>query len=127
MVELEAKAKASRALAAAYDEEAEQVRRLVMFELNAQGLKSFKGTLGTASISKRYHVKMPQDFALKTELKDYLLQRGQFEALWTINYQSLNSYFKQEAEAADAEGRYLDIPGLNPVSEPYLSFRKITK
>jgi len=104
--------------------EVEEVEAEILRELTEQGLDTFKGSAGTVYKSQKFAVKMPQDSDTKEYLKNYLVEKQVFDNFWTINYQSLNSFYKQEVEAAKARGEFLDIPGLNPVMSETLNFRK---
>lgn len=106
------------------DNEAERLRNEVVAELQSQGVDSFKGSVGTATVSTRFSVKMPKDPEIKQELKEYMLKQNAFEGMWTINHQSLNSWYKQEIEAAKMNSTMVDVPGLEPVADKWLSFRK---
>lgn len=103
---------------------ADELRQKILESLEASGVHSFKGSVGSVNIAERFAVKLPADPEVKQELKDYLIAHGNFDALWTINYQSLNGWYKAEMEAAKANNVYLDIPGLEPKSDKYLQFRK---
>lgn len=121
---LEAKVKALRSEANSADGHADQLRMQILTELTNQGVNSFKGTVGQVSIVTRHHVKFPSDPEVRAELRKYLEEKDQFDALWQIHHQKLNSFFKQEMELTQEKGEYLDIPGLNPVSEKSISFRR---
>ena len=103
---------------------AESLRSKILQTLAEAKVDKFAGTNGTASIATRYQVRMPHDYAVKQELKAFLLERDAFDALWSINHQTLNSWFKSEVASAQEEGKYLDIPGLETTSESYLMFRR---
>lgn len=121
---LEVKALALKKQCEAANAECQKVRDEIFGELKAQGVDSFKGGVGTVYLTKRFQVKFPANPDVKDELKTYLMGRNAFDALWSINYQSLNSWFKTEQENATAEGRYLDIPGLEPKLDESLAFRR---
>ena len=105
-------------------EEVSKCEAEIMKELEDQKLDSFKGNAGLVYFSEKYDVKFPKEDGVKEELREYLEQRGAFGAMWSINYASLNSWYKQEIEHAKSEGQYLDIPGLDPVMSKTLNFRK---
>lgn len=79
--------------------------------LEALGLKSFKSPLGSIETRRRESVRVPQGPA-KDEFFNYLREKGQFDALITVNSQTLNSWYKQESEQAIKEQRMLVVPGL---------------
>ena len=120
----EAKLSAARNEIKALDELADSTRAKIMQVLDDSGLKSFKANAGTVTCATRYNVKFPKDPDLKAGLQEYLLGKGAFDGLWSVNHQTLNSFFKVEAELAEAEGRLVDVPGLEPTADKYLQFRK---
>lgn len=124
--DLEVKYSARRAEATAANDLAETKRNELLQELEAQGLESFKGNKGTIGITTRYSVKFPKDIEVKKQLRDAIGEEN-FLVLCSINHASLNAYYKQEVEQARVEGRYLDLPGLDPVSDKFLTFRKNSK
>lgn len=79
--------------------------------LDALGLKSFKSPLGSVETRRRESVKIPQGPA-KDEFFNYLKERGQFDALITVNSQTLNSWYKEESAEAIKNQKMLVIPGL---------------
>lgn len=113
-----------RNLAKAKSSEVEEMEQQILNELKTQELDSFKGSAGTVYLSKRYDVKFPKDDQQKFQLKKYLEQKGVLDLLWSINYQSLNSWWKQEMDAAFERNELLDVPGINPVESESLNFRK---
>lgn len=105
-------------------EQVEERERAIMSALEESELKAFKGSRGAVSVVSRWSVKMPKDPAAKDELRKVLEEKNAFDGLWTINHQSLNSYFKEEKAVCDERGEMIDLPGLNPVEDKFLSFRK---
>lgn len=102
----------------------EEIEGEILNELQLQGLDSFKAAKGSVYISERYAVKFPNDSLVKEQLQEYLKQRGAFDAMWSINYASLNAFYKQEVERAKENGELLDIPGMNPILTKTLNHRK---
>lgn len=121
---LEAEVKTLRKQATEIDEKADTLRAEIMRELEEQGVDSFKGNTGTVSIATKFCVRMPSDMTVKAELADYMREKGIFDAMWTVNYNSLNSWYNDEVQAAKDAGVYPDIPGLEPKSEKNLQLRK---
>lgn len=92
--------------------------------LEAANLKSFKAENGQVDIRQRLSIKTPQG-EQKESFFNYLKELGLFEAMATINYNTLNSWYKEEQERAVQEGRYLDIPGLDiPTMTPILYVKR---
>ena len=102
----------------------EEIEGEIMKELTLQGLDSFKASKGMVYISEKYAVKFPTDLDVKAQLFQYLKDRGAFDAMWSINYATLNAFFKQEVERAKENGELVDVPGLNPLLTKTLNHRK---
>lgn len=102
----------------------EEIEAEIMRELETQGMDSFKGTKGQVYFSEKYAVKFPTDDVVKRDLENYLRGRGAFDAMWSINYATLNAFYKQEVEQAKENGELVDVPGMNPVLTKTLNFRK---
>ena len=96
----------------------------ILTVLEDSGLKSFKARMGTVSVSNRFSVKFPKEPEVKAALENWLKERNIFDGMWSINFATLNSFFKAEAEAAEREGRLVDVPGLEPTHDKIISFRK---
>jgi len=104
-------------------EELELLEREIVAELEEQGLTSFPSRSGLIVKTVRTSVKIPQGDD-KFQFFDYLRERGQFEALATVNSAQLNKWYKEELELAQKEKKMLVIPGLGlPTSSVGLSFR----
>jgi hypothetical protein len=101
-----------------------QCKANIMAVLEDSGLKSFKARAGTVSVSNRYSVKFPKEPAVKKKLETWLRKRNIYQGMWTINFATLNSFFKAEVEAAEREGRLVDVPGLEPTHDKIIAFRK---
>lgn len=84
----------------------------------------FHTKYGTVSLMKRMGVKVPKGEELM-EFFDYLEKRGAFEELATVNSNSLNSWYKSELQAREAEGNYdTNIPGLGaPTQSTFIKFK----
>lgn len=101
-----------------------KIQRDIMASLEAADLKTFKGGSGAVTVCSRWSVKMPKDPEVKDELRKELEEKEAFDGLWTINHQTLNSFWKAEKEACEQRGELVDLPGLNPIEDKYLQFRK---
>lgn len=87
-------------------------------------VKTFDWGGGTISRSERFSVRVPQGDDKLTFFK-YLESRGIKDELTTVNSQTLNSWYKREAEIAMEEGRPFMPEGLGmPTSQAILSMRK---
>ena len=77
---------------------------------------SYKTRHGNYIIQQRWTTSMPKDPEDREKFFGYLKDKGIFEHLITVNHQTLNSWFKQEFEAAKDEQNFdFKVPGL---SEP---------
>lgn len=111
-------------------EQYEKLESTVMEMLQSAGKqKYFVEGYGTASIVARTSVSFPKDHASKQKFFTYLREKGGSGLLYemtTVNYQSLNSYYKQELEALPEEDRSgFKLPGIpEPTAQQYLRFTK---
>lgn len=87
---------------------------------------SYKSTWGTLVLTTRYSVGMPKDPQKRTEFFSYLRDKGLFENMITVNHQTLNSYYKQEMEAALDKGDIdFKVPGIEePSAHKTITLRK---
>jgi len=97
--------------------------------LESSGMKKFNVPgLGTASLRKTLKVTVPKDMEQKRLLFGYISETYGPDVLdeyRSINYQTLNAFYNEESATAKAEGRDINIPGLDdPVEDIGLSFRK---
>lgn len=104
----------------------------IVAALQAQGLKKFNvPDLGTSSIKVSYAVTVPKDVGNKRLLFDYIEKHyGQdvLDEYRSINYQSLNAFYKKEAEVAEADGKEFVLPGVEaPTSTFTLQWRSDKK
>jgi hypothetical protein len=99
----------------------------MMEKLHELGKDSYKSEVGTISIIHRTSFKTPKTPEEKAAFFDYLRAKNMFDALVSVNSQTLNSFCKAELETAIAEGRGLDfkIPGIGePTVQEIIGFRK---
>lgn len=120
----ETKIASARNTLKALDEGAEEIRRKILGVLAESGLKSFKAGKGTVTAATRFGVKFPKDPDVKEQLRQYLTEKQAFDGMWSINHQTLNSWYKAKVEEAQGAGEYLDVPGLEPTSDTILQFRR---
>ena len=97
--------------------------------LSALGLESFKSTSGTVTSSQRVAYTVPKTDTDRESFFNYLREKGVFDGLVTVNYQTLNGWAKKEYEAAKEAGDlFFSIPGLGaPTITPVLSNRRTSK
>lgn len=89
-------------------------------------LESFKTDRGTISLNRKFQVTVPKGDDLQAFF-DYLGSTDPDTAasLRTVNYMTLNSWYKETLEAAGDEAPFLKIPGLKPpTANEYLSVRR---
>jgi len=68
---------------------------------------------GTLVSFKRLSVKTPQEPDARKEFFDYLKGRDLFDAFITVNYQTLNSFYREEQkQAVDAGASSFSMPGI---------------
>ena len=106
--------------------ELSEMSRVILAEFTRLDKTSYKTRWGNVVRTQKYSVSLPKEDGEKSELFGYLKDKGIFDTLVTINYQTLNSFYSQERDAAKEEGRYdFKIPGLAaPKVHEYLSFKK---
>jgi len=116
MRELRASYEAAKALSTQAHDAYKEAESLVLDALTASGLKKFNvDGLGTATVKKKFQVVVPQDVEDKRKIYKYIQDQYGADILdeyRSINYQSLNSFYNQEAEIAADNKRDLVIPGL---------------
>lgn len=85
-------------------------------------IDSFKNDRGTITLNRRFQVLTPKGDDLDAFF-NYLGEAG--SALRTINYQTLQSWYKEQMEAAGDNAPFLKIPGLAPATcNEFLSVRR---
>jgi hypothetical protein len=81
--------------------------------LEEAGLDSFKSSEGTIYIQERTSFKVPVEPEKRKAFFDYLKEKGAYDALISVNYQTLNSFCKTELEGALKEGNVnFKVPGI---------------
>ena len=94
-----------------------EAEQLVISAMEASGQKKFNiPGMGTLSMVNKYQVTVPKDVESKRLLFRYIRENYGPDVLdeyRSVNYQSLNSFYKQEAEVAESEGRDFDLPGVD--------------
>lgn len=110
------------------NEEKDKLQSSITAMLKEMGEKSFSCEYGTVSKVTEYTVTMPQGEA-KEKFFNFLRERGVFESLATVNYQTLNAYYKEQWELAKQgdpmEAMNFSLPGIGePKSFETIRFRK---
>lgn len=89
-------------------------------------IDSFKNDRGTITLNRRFQVTVPKGDELEAFF-GYLesTDSRSAHALRTVNYATLNSWYKEQLEAAGDNAPFLRIPGLlPPTANEYLSVRR---
>ena len=110
---------AKKAEAKVFTEEYEKLSAEAMVHLDTLGEDSYKCSAGTIYKINKLNVTLPKTDEEKAALFGHLKERGIFEKYATVNFQSLNSLWNSDYEAAKEDGRALEfkMPG---VGEPTL-------
>lgn len=106
----------------------DDIEKKILECLEQMGRTSYKGKVGTVSITHRTSFRLPASPEEKEAYFNYLRDKGMYDSMISVNSQKHNSFCKAEMEIAEAEGRGLDfkIPGvLEPTINKTLSFRKV--
>ncbi len=98
--DLDVHAKATKIL----NEEKTALKAHITGMLKEMNEKTFKSEFGTVTKVTDFSVKMPQGED-KEKFFNYLKERGAFESLVSVNYQTLNSYYKEQKELAVAAAK----------------------
>lgn len=89
-------------------------------------IDSFKNDKGTITLNRRFQVTVPKGDDLEAFF-GYLEKTNvaAAHALRTVNYQTLNSWYKEQLDAAGDQAPFIQIPGLQPpTANEYLSVRR---
>lgn len=85
----------------------------VIAALDATERKSYSTARARVTKVSRFQVSMPKDPESRAKFFDYLRERGVFENLVSVNYQTLNSFYKEQFEQAKDSGDIdFAIPGI---------------
>jgi hypothetical protein len=95
--------------------------------LNESGLKNFRCDAGLVSLAERLSVKTPKSPEDREAFFSYLRDKGLFDQMISVNSATLNSFYKNEFEAAKERGDDdFKIPGINEETMTViLSYRKV--
>lgn len=107
------------------DEEAELEAKFIEYLTEAK-LDSFKGAKGTVSVVNRFSVQTPKTVEEKKALGKFFSEREIFWQYFSVNSQSLNSFYKEEMAAAIERGDTdFKIPGIGePTLTQKIQFRR---
>lgn len=112
---------------AAFQEEnkiLEEIEARLLAALEENNLKSFKSEYGDVGAREKASVKIPQG-ENREVFFNYLREKGDFDALITVNSQTLNGWYKIEAEKAREAGQFFFVPGLEiPITSKTLYMKK---
>jgi hypothetical protein len=123
--EKEAEASAAKSV---ITKELEAAELKMMGMLQEGGLTNYRSPMGLVSVSFRTSVRTPKTPEDREKFFAFLRQRGLYDALITVNSQTLNSFYKDEFEQAKQRGDVaFEIPGIKEVTmTPNISFRRST-
>jgi hypothetical protein len=109
------------------NEKLEGLKSQMLALLNEQGVSSLRFA-GGGSVGKsvRWSVKLPATPSDRDRFFAFIQGTGDYDELRTVNYASLNSWFKSVMEQAKERGDFdFRVPGLDePVAQEILSVRK---
>lgn len=87
--------------------------------LKELGREDFKSASGSVSVKAQWRVNLPKSEEDRAAFFAHLKDRGIFDSMITVNSNTLNSYFREEWEAAQESGDAMNfkMPG---IGEPKL-------
>lgn len=123
--EIHAKVKALEEEAKGYSGTLAQMQEKIRLYMQKYNKSSYKTQWGTLVCAKKFQVKLPDTEADRQALYAYLREKGHFEHLVSVNHMKLNSYYKQELDAAAESGNIdFTIPGIKePKVYEYIQMR----
>jgi hypothetical protein len=80
---------------------AEQAKKDLISLLEAAGKRNWTlDGVGKVTVAEKMTVKVPADMTAKTKMLEFFKARGEdvYNSMVTVNYMTLNSFFKQELE-----------------------------
>lgn len=103
-----------------------RVEHELLKEMEKTGISKFSlDGVGTIFQRETMSVKTPKAPEEKEAFFQYLKNIGEYDALITVNSQSLNSWFRMKQEAAKERGEVFSPPGLElPTTFKQISIRK---
>lgn len=99
-------------------EEYDALQSQVIAHLQSFSKDRYSLPFGTITIVDKFSYKIPRTTEDRAKFFQYLKEKGEYDALISVNSQTLNKYCRDELEAAKERGDYnFAIPG---ISEPTL-------
>ncbi len=126
IISLQVEKDASQKIADGISAELEKKKSLMLKILVDAKLDSFKTEAGSISVNRRFQVTVPKGDDLQAFF-EFLgaKEPDTAQALRTVNYATLNNWYKEKLEAAGEDAPFLQIPGLKPpTANEYLTVRK---
>lgn len=103
----------------------EELEAKLLNALEEHKLKSFKSEYGDVGVRERRSVKIPQGDN-RSLFFEYLKEKGEFDALITVNSQTLNGWYNEEQEKAKNAGELFYVPGLEiPITTKSIVLKKV--
>lgn len=97
--------------------ELETAKKRMVAALEAAGVDSAEVAGYSFSLRAKLSVRLPSSDEERTAFFDYLKNKGLFEQMISVNSNTLNSWYRGEAEAALEQGDIdFSVPGINNVS-----------
>jgi hypothetical protein len=96
------------------NEEYSKLEHEVIAYLQAFNKERYSAHFGTVSVVNRFSYKVPKTPEAREKFFNYLKEKGDYDALISVNSQTLNAYCKTELEAAVERGDSdFTVPGLD--------------
>jgi Lon protease-like protein len=116
----------AQAVKKAISEQLEVAEKTMIELLVAADLKTYPAPAGKCTVTYRTSVKLPQTPEEKEALAEYCRAKGKYEMVFKPNSQSLNSFWKEEFDAAaEAGADDFQMPGVSGITiTPNLSFTR---
>lgn len=107
----------------------DEKKAYIIEALEGLGKTAHEGRVCKAYITTKLDVKCPQLQEDREAFFEYLKKKGVYDGMIGVNYQTLNSFYKQEADLELSKGNIdFKMPGIGePNYRKTLNFRKIKK
>ncbi len=90
------------------------VKGKLLSYLSHFGLTRYTSKAGNVFTKKTYSVRVPKDDTAREQFFGFLKTEGIFDQLITVNSRTLNSLYNERLEAAQAEDKIYNMPGIEP-------------